>query len=118
MEAIKSIQHNGRTINFSFHNGALAFMRELKYVIDLTSNPLENLEVPIDVFLADFLLCAAKFYSRKDPNFDFDRFDAFDWMDVMGGLQPVAEIFGKVLQGGVKIPDGITPPEEPKIKKK
>ena len=118
MELPKSIQFNGRAINFSFHNGALAYMRDSGYVIDLQSNPLENLNCTIDEFLADFLLCAAKFYSRKESTFDYDRFDAYDWMDLMGGLQPVAEIFGMTLQGKIKIPEGITVPEVPKIKKK
>ena len=112
MELPKSIQFNGRTINFSFHNGTLSFMRDLGYVIDYNSNPLENLKCTLDVFLADFLLCAAKFYSRKESSFDYDRLDAFEWMDEMGGMQPIAEIFGITLQGKVKIPEGVVIPNE------
>jgi hypothetical protein len=117
MQSLKSIQYQGKLINFSFNNGALSFMREAGYVIDLKSNPLENLACPIDEFLADFLLCSARFYSRKDTTFDYDRNDAFDWMDIMGGLQPVAEIFGDTLRGGIKIPDELTPPKTDNKKK-
>ena len=115
---VNAIPFNGRTVNFSFHNGTLSFMRDMGYKIDLQSNPLEKLECTIDVFLADFLLCAAKFYSRRESTFEYDRLDAFEWMDLMGGLQPVAEIFGTTLQGKIKIPEGVTVPEAPKIKKK
>ena len=117
MQSIKSIQYQGKAINFSFHNGALAYMRGLGYVIDLKNNPLESLECPIDEYLADFLLCSSKFYARKDPNFDYDRNDAFDWMDIMGGLKPVAEIFGDTLRGGIPIPNELTPPKSNDKKK-
>ena len=60
MNLQNAIPFNGRTVNFSFHNGTLSFMRDMGYKIDLQSNPLEKLECTIDVFLADFLLCAAK----------------------------------------------------------
>lgn len=115
MESLKSIQHKGHTINFSFHNGALAFMRDMGYVIDYNKNPLEGLEASMDIFLTDFLLCAAKFYSRKEPNFEYDRFDAYDWMDIIGGFEPVIKLFTDALSGKMIIPEGaIIPNETPK----
>ena len=119
MESLKSIQYNGRTINFSFHNGALSLMRELKYEIDYSKNPLEGHEGKMDEFLADFLLCSAKFYSRKEPSFDYDRNDAYDWMDVLGGFEPVIALLTNAMLGKVKIPEGaIIPNEKLKVIKK
>ena len=119
MESLKSIQHNGRTINFSFHNGALAYMRDMGYEIDYNKNPLEGLESTMDIFLTDFLLCAAKFYSRKEPTFEYDRFDAYDWMDLLGGFEPVIKIFTDALRGKIIIPEEtIIPNEKLKVAKK
>ena len=112
MESLKSIQYQNRAVNFSFHNGALSLMRDLGYEIDYNKNPLEGLEGKMDVFLADFLLCSAKFYSRKDPDFAYDINDAYDWMDILGGFQPVIEILTNAMMGKIKIPEGVVIPNE------
>ena len=117
IQPLASIVHDKKTINFTFHTGALVFLRELGYAIDYNLSPDEQLKtVPhIEDFFADFLFVCAKFYSRKDPNFGYDRFDAHDWIEPFGGVDKVAQAFIQSQRPGVKIPIGtVIPNETPK----
>ena len=120
MESSKSIQHAGKTINFTFNTGALKVLREeLGYNLDYkkTDEILTQVE-HIESFYADILFAAAKFYSRKDENFSYDRDDAHDWIEPFGGLQKVIEAFFQSLNAGIKVlNETVIPNEKLKVKK-
>ena len=121
MESSKSIQYNGKTINFTFNTGALKVLREeLGYNLDYkkTEEILSQVE-HLESFYADILFAAAKFYSRKDESFNYDRDDAHDWIETFGGLQKVIEAFFQSLNAGIKVLDNaIIPNEKLKVVKK
>lgn len=120
MESLKSIQYQGKTINFTFNTGALKVLRDLGYNLDYKKqDDILNQVEHIEGFYADILFAGAKFYSRKDPSFDYDRDDAHDWIEPFGGLQEVIKAFFQSLNAGIKIPEGaVIPNEKPKLIKK